>query len=210
MYITTGYFEITFENTFLELFSYMEISFLVIFLHIKNNFLIFAENLRYMNKIKDYPVVDKYPYSDDLCRDIDENLLTYPNVPGRVVSMDRDGNGFVGTVSHVIKDRKEFVKLYRDGIRIMLGLSYTAQRVLAYIMDVMKPNSQYVEIITGTCMSVCGFKTPKSVRDGILELLGKNVIARNPYNMRYWVNPMLLFNGDRVKFIKEYIFKEEN
>lgn len=162
-----------------------------------------------MKKIKDFPIVEKYPYSEQLCNDIDENLLSFPkkdSINGNV-SIKNDGKIFSGTATYVIKDRKEFIKLYRDGIRVMLGLSYTAQRVLAYIMDVMKPNSEYVEIITSTCMSVCGFKTPKSVRDGILELLDKNVIVRNPYTMRYWVNPLLMFNGDRIEFMKSYIYK---
>jgi len=68
---------------------------------------------------------------------------------------------------------------------------------------------RYVELFTNICMKECGFKTRKSVTDGICELIEKNILYRTAEPMSYWINPAIVFNGDRLEFIREYILEEE-
>lgn len=162
-------------------------------------------------KLGDFPIEEDYPFRDDVLDDVDEYFLCYPkkgsSKSSRVLKCDKDK--FSDTTTYVIRDRKEFIKTYKNSLKMILGLSSTAQRVLWYIMDSMGQKPQYVDITPKMCMDTCGFKTLKSVRDGVVELLSKGVIKRSSYPTKYWVNPLVIFNGDRIEFVKQYIYKED-
>ncbi|EPI9236239.1 hypothetical protein ACTD34_004674, partial [Yersinia enterocolitica] len=44
---------------------------------------------------------------------------------------------------------------------------------------------------------------------GIKELIDKKIIAQSKSKYIYYINPAVLFNGDRAKFIEEIRVKEE-
>lgn len=167
------------------------------------------ENNTSYEKISDFPIEEKYPFSFEVENDIEDNLLcmTKDGLMKKRSFIKLTLKEIVNSEEYIVRDRKEFIKIYKDGLKAMLNLSWTAQKVLIYIMDTMAANTQYVDIVPKTCMEVCGFKTPKSVRDGIIELLNKDILKRNPHSMRYWLNPLLLFNGDRIEFVKSYVYK---
>lgn len=75
-------------------------------------------------------------------------------------------------------------------------------------MDNLSINSNAININMQSCVYDCGFKTRKSVYDGIIELLSKNIITRSSIAGRYWVNPLIIFNGDRIEFHNNYILQE--
>ena len=90
---------------------------------------------------------------------------------------------------------------------MLLRLSSTASKVLMYSLTMLDKFTKRIEILTPLCMSECGFKTRKSVVDGICELLEKEILIRTSEPMTYWINPMIVFNGDRMEFIREYILE---
>lgn len=168
------------------------------------------ENSR-LGKISDFPIADEYPYFDDMCDDIDENSMCIPRdkIEDGSVSIKCNIREMVGKNTYIIRDRKKFKKVYMDNIEVILGLSSTASKIMWYIIKELKLKSQYIEINIKACMDKSGFKTPKSVRDGVIELLNKNILYRTAYSNRYWLNPLVVFNGDRIEFVKEYIYKED-
>ena len=85
---------------------------------------------------------------------------------------------------------------------MLLRLSSTASKVLMYSLTKLDKFTKRIEILTPMCMSECGFKTRKSVVDGICELLEKEILIRTSEPMTYWINPMIVFNGDRIEFIR--------
>ena len=42
----------------------------------------------------------------------------------------------------------------------------------------------------------------------IIELLNKNILTRSSVKYKYWVNPIVMFNGDRIEFIREYRYEK--
>ena len=88
-----------------------------------------------------------------------------------------------------------------------LKVSATGKRILKFIFDYLGVKDNKVIITTECCMKSCGFKNRKSVRDGIIELLDKNILTRSSAKYQYWVNPIVMFNGDRIEFIREYRYE---
>ena len=81
------------------------------------------------------------------------------------------------------------------------------KRIVKFIFDYMGIRNNKVIFTTKCCMEACGFKNRKSVRDGIIELLDKNILTRSSIRYQYWVNPLIMFNGDRIEFIREYRYE---
>lgn len=164
------------------------------------------EEVQKLKKLEDYPIADSYPFGKELQLDVTDNLK-YVRAKSNI-SISKDMYTMTKRSTYAIKDKKEFIKIYKDSLKTILKLSSTSQKVLWYIMDNLGLKQQCIDIPPRVCMEECSFKTPKSVRDGIMELLDKNILTRTPYMMRYWVNPMVLFNGNRMEFIREYILEE--
>ena len=89
-----------------------------------------------------------------------------------------------------------------------LKVSATGKRILKFIFDYLGVKDNKVIITTECCMKSCGFKNRKSIRDGIIELLDKNILTRSSARYQYWVNPIVMFNGDRIEFIREYRYEK--
>lgn len=89
-----------------------------------------------------------------------------------------------------------------------LKVSATGKRILKFIFEDIGIRNNTVIITTECCMKTCGFKNRKSVRDGIIELLDKNILTRSSARYQYWVNPIVMFNGDRIEFIREYRYEK--
>lgn len=49
------------------------------------------------------------------------------------------------------------------------------------------------------------FKTRKSVYNEVIELLEKGILIRSSNSKKYWVNPIVIFNSNRITFINDYI-----
>ena len=52
------------------------------------------------------------------------------------------------------------------------------------------------------------YKTDKAVYKGLAELVKAEIIARGPADNLWFINPLIVFNGDRVTFAKTYVRKK--
>lgn len=157
-------------------------------------------------RITDCPIADEFPFSNELEDSMKNNLklktIGYKSVeaPSEVTVKD---NILQIAIRKQI-DKTQFIKVFKNGLKRILELSATAQKVLWYIMDILPKNRTSVFLLNTDIMNACNFKTKKSSRDGILELLNKGILVRTSTSQKYWVNPTILFNGDRIIFITEY------
>lgn len=161
-----------------------------------------------MKALKDFPIADVYPFKDDLLRDVCSHSKA-KLVNSTTDEIDYTLQTWSKRTTYQITDRKEFVKVYRESLKTILNLSATAQKVLWYILDILPQRATCVDIVTNICQRECGFKTRHSVVNGLVELLEKGILIKSSYQMRYWVNPVILFNGDRMEFIREYVYTGE-
>lgn len=51
-------------------------------------------------------------------------------------------------------------------------------------------------------------QTDKAVYKGLAELVKAEIIARGPADNLWFINPLIVFNGDRVTFAKTYVRKK--
>lgn len=60
------------------------------------------------------------------------------------------------------------------------------------------------------CMEYTLYKSDKQIYKGLGELVNGEIIARGPNEYVWFVNPMVVFNGDRVSFAKTYVKKKQS
>lgn len=124
-------------------------------------------------------------------------------VDGEEVEVVLDGQEFKVTDT-VPVDEEEFVKLFRDTIRKLYGLSQPALRVLNYVLDQVEGNRDIFAYNPTECLEKVGFKSKQSVYQGLCELCKKGFIARAKKKGFLYINPAFIFNGDRVTLVKRF------
>lgn len=110
----------------------------------------------------------------------------------------------VTEIAQVIQvDREQFVKLFVKDLATWFDLTKTAQKTLVIVMRAMAARSINRDTLILDWDE--SFGQPKaSFFRGVHELIEQQVMARAKLPGLYYVNPALIFNGDRARFIKEY------
>lgn len=97
-------------------------------------------------------------------------------------------------------DTGRFVKLFNGSEVDISSLSYVSVSVLMYIIGVMKNGKDIVRIDAEECAAKLGYKSKKSVYDGLLGLLKKQFIYRKSgLESYYFINVNKFFKGYRAK-----------
>lgn len=102
----------------------------------------------------------------------------------------------------VIHDGATFTKMYHGNDEIMLDVGEPSYKLLLYIQNNLKANSDTICVPMDVYLSYARYKeTNRSAYYRAIEgLLRLTVIARvtgSPFC--YYINPNILFNGDRTK-----------
>jgi hypothetical protein len=101
-------------------------------------------------------------------------------------------------------DQEKFVKLYLAEVSSLFELTKTGLKVFGYIVSVLQINSHMVYLHIPDLMTYCEYKSKVPVYRGLGELLSNKIIAMSTKTGWWYVNPNIIFNGDRIAFIKEY------
>lgn len=104
-----------------------------------------------------------------------------------------------------IVDEAQFVKVFTDELRILWDLSKPAMRVLTYVMSALRINQDSIMFDLADCRGYTGYKSERSIFYGLGELIENGIIARTTKPYMYFINPMIVFNGNRVTFARTYI-----
>ena len=163
-----------------------------------------------MKTVKEFERFQQSPYKEMLEGKIEECVGPVFSKTGntRIDAVQRNGQ-----LNATIKIRQKaehdlFTKVFRDNIPQIMKLSRTAQTLMWYILYSLPQDKGYVVIDNMPVMEFCKFKTRKSVRDGVVELLEKNFLTRTTVPKKFWVNPLIVFNGNRITYANEYILDE--
>ncbi|KAA4721493.1 hypothetical protein F3B30_23750 [Bacteroides fragilis] len=100
------------------------------------------------------------------------------------------------------------VVLYLSNFAAFFDLSQAAIRVFGYFMTCMKPKNDLIIFNRKKCLEYTKYKTDKAVYKGLAELVKAEIIARGPADNLWFINPLIVFNGDRVTFAKTYVRKK--
>ena len=168
-----------------------------------------------MADYKKITIYDKHkesPFLDELLEiniDKRKRLLAGKN-PNMIVNPDTgevQGTQLLAVFEKV--DREQFTKIYRKGITQMFNLSKSGIKVFGYFTLIAKPNKGDVIFEMDSCKEYTGYKTDKPIMKGLSELIQNGFIARSKYYYKYFINPTMFFNGNRVAFIKMYQVTDE-
>ena len=164
--------------------------------------------------IKDFEEYDKNPFMNGAIRDIGivtkDKISLWRTSKGSVMEMnDHNGNAILlGSKKKI--DAEGFTKVYHKQIKFMLELSDSAIKMIIYIASKLEKNSLQIDFEIDDCNKICKFSRSTIYRL-LTELLKFNVIARSSKrNYIYFINPIVLFNGNRLIAYQEWEKTEDD
>lgn len=115
-------------------------------------------------------------------------------------------------------DTEQFLKVYTQNVKALFELSPTAQKILMPLMLEIQKEAKNVahlyfshSIAKKNCveLGIKPFQKATFFR-GLGELIEKDFLAVNAKGQNwYWINPSILFNGDRIRYVQEYRIKRK-
>lgn len=117
--------------------------------------------------------------------------------------------GHTQFIRQIEVDEEQFAKLYLSNFSAFFDLKPQAIRVFGYILTQLTPNKDEFIFDREDCMEYTGYKSDKSVFIGLTSLLNNEIIARGKTDYKYFINPMIAFNGNRITFAKTYVKKQK-
>ena len=125
-----------------------------------------------------------------------------------IISSDGEIVGHTAFLQHIEVDEDKFTKLYLSQLSAFFDLPKPAIRVFCYIMsDCLIPNQDAFYFDIHEAVKYTGYSSQKYINSGIASLVNAGIIAKNK-NYKYFINPMVAFNGDRVSFARTYVRKK--
>lgn len=163
--------------------------------------------------ITEFPLNSENPFLKQAVEEVQSHIVkkwknnsgTSRNAILTGVNADGEPVGHSTFVQLVKVDEDKFAKLFLAHFQVFFNLSNAGIRVLGYILQCMRPKKDMVAFSVRDCQEFTHYKSKAMVYKGLTELLSCGVIARGMEDWQYYINPLIVFNGDRVTFVNEYI-----
>jgi hypothetical protein len=166
-----------------------------------------------INKVSEARKYSTNPFIGEELFQIDKGKKTVIAGTTKQVLVDTDTGNVEGiTLLHKYKeiDKEAFVKLFIKEIEALFGLSKTGLKVFGYILQSLRINEGTIYLNLIDVMAYCGYKSKMQCYRGLGELLANKIIAMSDQPNLWFINPKIVFNGDRIAFIKQYKITENN
>lgn len=98
-------------------------------------------------------------------------------------------------------DSEKFIKVYPQGLDVMLKLSKSASITLKYFLSKLGYGDT-VALNMKEAMKYTGYENAKTIYSAISELKKENVLANHYRNGIYYINPTMFYRGIRLKLIE--------
>lgn len=168
-------------------------------------------------KIGNLPIFDTNPFVEGAIKEIGESTVSKKRfVKGTkgieqiVVNRDGEITGHTAFLQMVEVDEAKFAKLYLSQFAAFWDLPKAAIRVFGYIITkCLLPKQDVFYFDIDESLSYTGYSSSKYINTGIASLVNAGIIARGNRQNKYFINPLVVFNGNRVTFAKTYIRKRK-
>ena len=100
-------------------------------------------------------------------------------------------------------DTEKFAKFFISDPTIIFKLGKQAIRVFLYFAYNLPKNKDKVYFNFNDCKKFTQYSTDRSVYQGLSDLIENKIIARGNSSHIYFINPSVIFNGDRSKLLDE-------
>lgn len=123
-------------------------------------------------------------------------------------AMDAQGQILGNTVFMRNKtvDDEQFAKFFFAGFKAFFDLKPASIKVFGFILKQLRPNSDEFLFFIEDCIEETKYSV-STIYKSLGELCAAEIIARGRDELLYYINPLVIFNGDRVTFATTYINK---
>jgi len=160
-------------------------------------------------KFKENPFLEKAIDDINIVKKMQFVTPNNKNEIQMIVSQSGEVEGHTAFLKYVEVDEEKFAKLYLSQLVAFWDLTKPAIRVFSYILNILKPKQDSFILRMDECLEFTGYKHRKDVTNGLATLMEARIIARSNYEFEYFINPLVVFNGNRVTFAKSYIKKKK-
>jgi len=159
-----------------------------------------------IDKFSDLPTHDHNPFMAQIVEIKTKKKLVRMGT-NRQAALSEDGEYLGESFMAISKkvDKEEFVKVFKDQILLIFDLTKTAQKILVYIIKSLGINKDYVVFDKNKAKEISGLSSTASIYAGLAELMSKEVLAKSNVPLMYYINPAIIFNGDRLTIVNRWI-----
>lgn len=105
-------------------------------------------------------------------------------------------------------DREEFTKVFANAMK-GIGLSRRSSSLILYIAAQLNKDDTYVNLHQDILCELMDISKATFYR-ALFDLIQHNVIARTRYPYKFYINPLFIFNGNRLTVVQQYIKSYDN
>jgi hypothetical protein len=167
-------------------------------------------------KLKGQPTFLENPFVEQAIKDIKIIQKTQVVRPSNrdeiqmITSTGGEVTGYTAFMRFVEVDEEKFAKVYLSQFTAFWELTKPAIRVFGYILSILRPKQDEFFLEMNKCLSYTKYTHANSVLSGLAVLVECGIIARSDSHFKYFINPLVVFNGDRVTFAKTYVKKKKD
>lgn len=170
-------------------------------------------------KFSDFKKNEENPFLKQALEEVNKSVVKkYKSAAGtdrKAVLQAVDPNtgellGHTSFIRQIEVDEEQFTKFYLSNFKVFYGLSEKAMRIFGYIQTRLIPNKDEFTLFMDDCLKQTGYKTKRSAYAALAELIKAEIIARGKVDTLFFINPMVVFNGNRITFVRTYIKRVED
>ncbi|RZK76829.1 MAG: hypothetical protein EOO85_10335 [Pedobacter sp.] len=164
-------------------------------------------------KVNEHSLNKANPFLEDTIQHIErgeKTLLFGQKQPDLIIDSNSQVKGHSLFARRIPIDKAKFMKVFMTGLSNWFDLSKAGIKVFAYIANQVKPNRDTFDLDFDECKAFTGYKGTSTILSALAELMENKFIARGPNPYKYYINPTIFFNGDRLTFIEQYEVEDKN
>jgi hypothetical protein len=161
--------------------------------------------------VRDFPEFTQNPFMEDIIIQTSKRTVAISSRKINIVNT-RTGELEDTALLHVKReiDKEKFVKVFISQLQFIFELSQRALKIVAFFMNALRINDDQVYFDLDDCKKYTGYGSKQTIFSGMAELLEHKVIAKSTKNHIYYINPKLIFNGNRLVVVNEFCKKRDH
>ena len=165
-------------------------------------------------KLTDFPPYEENPFMPNALEEVHRHYRLKVDTTNKDedvwINQTTGECGNTMFVKRKVVDDEKFAKLYLSQFQAFFELTTAGIRVFGYIMTCLQPKKDMIMFMLKDCMKYTNYSSKAPIYKGLAELLEAKIIARGENELLYYINPLIAFNGDRVRFCTEYEKKSKH